>query len=456
MADIHHTPALREEAAPPIPVRLGLFLALLFTSSFYLTYPHSAWFLQDDFQLIMQYAHALQPQQILDFGGFGRFLSRNVYWHYGIKLFTLHAPLFYVLNLFFICATSFLVYRVVLGLHGRLAAIVAGLLYWCLPGTVESYAWLSNSQHLLGHLFVMVFVYLFTTRDHGRNGRAAALLLLVLALGLFANAFVGMVLSLPVWMLVASKRQRTSRWGYAVPVLGTALFLYVYLRLADLQTGVYATSFSPGMFWENARFYFKGDVGASLWIAGVLGGTAWAWRRGRLVCAWFFIASIAFLLPFAFLQHQRYGSYSVLTHLFFLLGCWSLACDVLANRRSGLVPYVGVTLVSLVLVQSLMLPIQYFSQYPSGKTVRQQVEQLRQFDSQHPAVKNYCFRSEKPASNPQGGQVWDVPAEWWQAGFGAAFSLFVNGAKTYELVSATSRCDATLVFRNQRLEPVAE
>lgn len=441
---------------PPVPVRLGLFLALLFASTFYLSYPQNAWFHQDDFQLIMQYAHALQPQQILDFGGFGRFLSRNVYWHYGIKLFTLHAQLFYALNLFFICATSFLVYRVMLNLHGRFAAIVAGLLYFCLPGTIESYAWLSNSQHLLGHLFVMVFVYLFTTRDHGRSGWAAALLLLVLTLGLFANAFVGMVLSLPLWMLVAHKAQRTSRWSYAVPILGMALFLYFYIRLSDQQTGAYATSFSLGTFWKNATFYFQGDRGASLWIAVVLGGGAYAWHRGRLLCAWFFIASIAFMLPFAFLEHQRYGSYSVLTQLFFLLGCWSLACDVLAARRPGPAQYLGVTLVLLVLVQSLMLPIQYFGQHPHGKAVRDQVEQLRQFDAQHPAVKSYCFRSEKPPFNPPGGQVWDVPAEWWLAGFGAAFSLFVNGAKTYELVSATSRCDATMVFRNQRLEPVAD
>ncbi|UCU98575.1 hypothetical protein [Acidovorax radicis] len=55
-------------------------LALLFTGAFYLSYAQSSWFFQDDFQLIMQYAHALQPQQLLDFGSFGRFLSRNAYW----------------------------------------------------------------------------------------------------------------------------------------------------------------------------------------------------------------------------------------------------------------------------------------------------------------------------------------------------------------------------------------
>lgn len=456
--DIDRLPTPQEKPGTPVPVQLGLFLALLFAGAFYLSYPQNAWFLQDDFQLIMQYAHALQPQQILDFGSFGRFLSRNAYWHYGIKLFALHAPLFYVLNLFFICATSFLVYRVVLNTCGRFAGVVAGLLYFCLPGTIEAYAWLSNSQHLLGHLFVMVFVYLLTTGDpgsHGRtSGRAAAVLLMVLVLGLFSNAFVGMVLSLPLWMLVADRGYRKNRWNYLVPVLGMALVLYFYVRLSDQQTGEYATSFSIGTFWKNATYYFKGDVGASLWIAVVVGGAAYSWRKGRLLCAWFFMASAAFMLPFAFLEHQRYGSYSVLTHLFFLLGCWCLACDTLGARRPGLAQYVGVSILALVLVQSLVLPIRHYGQYPSGKTVRDQVEQLRLFDAKNPAVKSYCFRSEKQVVNATGVQAWDIPAEWWQVGFGAAFSLFVNGQKTYELVSATSRCDATFVFRDQRLEPV--
>ena len=171
-------------------------------------------------------------------------------------------------------------------------------------------------------------------RQHVR--RAAAVLLMVLVLGLFSNAFVGMVLSLPLWMLVADRGYRKNRWNYLVPVLGMALVLYFYVRLSDQQTGAYATSFSIGTFWKNATYYFKGDVGASLWIAVVVGGAAYSWRKGRLLCAWFFMASAAFMLPFAFLEHQRYGSYSVLTHLFFLLGCATArACPVRGCLHPG-------------------------------------------------------------------------------------------------------------------------
>jgi hypothetical protein len=460
--DIPRTPT-GDATAPPLPVQLGLLLAVLFTGAFYLSYAQSAWFFQDDFQLIMQYAHALQPQQLLDFASFGRFLSRNVYWHYGIKSFGLHAPLFFLLNLFFICATSLLVYRVVLRQYGSFPAVVAGLVYFCLPGTVEAYAWLSNSQHLLGHLFVMVFVYLFTAPDEGRPGRrrggAALLLFLVLVLGFLSNVLMGMVLSLPLWMLVADRHHRRNPWTHGVAVAGMALFLYFYVHLADQQAGAYATSFSVATFWKNATFYFKGDAGAALWIAVVVLGAAWSWFKGRLLTAWFFMASAAFMLPFAFLEHQRYGSYSVLMHLFVVLGCWCLVCDT-CNVQGGARPvwllYAGAALLVLVLGQSLQLPLRHFGQHPHGKTVREQVEQLRVFDAKNPAIRSYCFRSDTPAVNTTGVKVWDIQAEWWQVGFGAAFSLFVNGQKTYELASATSRCDATFTFIGHRLERVAD
>jgi hypothetical protein len=465
--DIHRTPTAtgeRQEPLTPVPVQLGLLLAVLFTGAFYLSYAQSAWFFQDDFQLIMQYAHALQPQQLLDFGSFGRLLSRNAYWHYGIKLFALHAPLFFLLNLFFICATSLLVYRIVLRKYGAFPALVAGLVYFCLPGTVEAYSWLSNSQHLLGHLFVMVFVYLFTAHDEGgaghRQGTARALLLvLVLVLGFLSNVFMGMVLSLPLWMLVTDRNHRRNPWNLGVAVTGMALFLYFYVRLADQQTGAYATSFTAATFWKNATFYFKSDLGAALWICVVLLGAAWSWFKGRLLTAWFFLASAAFMLPFAFLEHQRYGSYAVLMHLFAVLGCWCLACDscdVQGGIRPQWLPYAGAAVVVLVLMQSLMLPLRHFGQYPHGKAVRDQVEQLRLFAAKNPAVTRYCFRSGKQTVNNTGVKVWDIPAEWWQVGFGAAFALFVDGQKTYELVTPTSRCDATFTFIDQRLEHVAE
>lgn len=456
---MNQSPTAADTGSTPMPVTLGLLAALLFAGAFYLSYSQNAWFLQDDFQLILRYAHNLQPQEVLDFGNVGRFLTRNVYWHFGAQLFHLHAPLYYLLNLCFIGATSFLAYRLIALQHGRFAGFVAGLLYFCLPGTIESYAWLSNSQHLVCHFFVLLFVYLFTTRDVAADPRshakAVALLMLVLLLGLWSNTFMGMVLSLPLWLLLADSKHRNSRWNYALPVMGLALFFYFYFRLKGHQVGAYATSLSFGTVRTNAAFYFKGDAGAAVWIAVVLGGAAFSWAKGRLFSAWLLLASVAFFLPFAFLVHQRYGSYSTLPHLFFVLGCWCVACDVLGKRRPTLAQYAGVVLVLLVLAQSLMLPIRHYGEHPSGKAVRAQVEQLRLFDASRPDVKRYCFRGDQPVANTTGVAAWDIPAEWWHSGFGSAFSLFVNGLKTYELVSATSSCDVTFVFRNKRLELAA-
>lgn len=440
----------------PIPVALGLFLPLLFVGAYYLSYAQSAWFLQDDFQLIMQYAQVLQPHQLWNFENFGRFLSRNVYWHLGVQWFALHAPLFYLLNLSFICATSLLLYRLVRSQQGWFAGLVAVLCYLCLPGTVEAYAWLANSQHLLGHFFVLLFVYLFSTRPAPpaagwAAARAPLLLIAVLLLGLLSNAFMGMVLSLPVWMLLADRRHRGNRWNYVVPLLGTALFLYFYVRLSPLQTGAYTTSFTLETFWRNACHYYGGTVGAALWVGTVLGGAALAWSKGRLFCSWLFIASVAFFLPFAFLEHQRYGTYATLTHLFLSLACWTLFCSLLGTRKPQLRLYAGVCLVALLLVQSL-LPLRYFAEHPSGKIARAHVDALRLFDAQHPELQYHCFRDDPRDASLGGDPASHIPAAWWQLGFGTAFSLFVNPLKHYALSSPTARCDVTWIFRGSRLE----
>lgn len=454
-----HTPPANLGSDTPLPVTLGILFAVLLTGAFYLAYAQNAWFLQDDFHLIAQYANALHLQEIVDAAGVGRFLTRNFYWYYGIKFFHLHAPLFFLLNLFFVCATGLLACRMVSSTHGRFAGLIAGLVYFCLPGTVDAYAWLANSQHLVCHFFVMLFLYLAVRDGFAAIGRARiqdiAVLMLVVMLGFWSNAFMGMAVTLPLWMLLVNAAWRRHRLNYVVPALGMALFIYVYIRLQVQQAGPYATSFSLGTLWLNAAYYYGGQGGAAAWVLVVLAGAGWSCWKRRFFTAWLLLASFAFFLPFAFLVHQRYGTYSVFSHFFFWAGLWCLVCDELGEWEPRLVQYVGTALLLLVLAQSLILPIRYFGEYPKGKTVREHVEQLRLFDAQNPAVKSYCFRSDNKSVNTSGVEVWDTPADWWFAGHGTAYSLFVNNQKTYTLASPTARCDVTFVFKDRRLELAA-
>jgi len=145
-------PEVEGIAPTPLTVILGLGLPTIVALYFYASYASAAWFWQDDFGFIDQYANSIQWSQLFDFSNFGRFLSRNGYWHWGIKYFSYNAQYFYIFNLFIILCSSFLLYKI-FEKHGRLNGVFAGLFYFLLPATIESYAWLSNSQHILGHFF---------------------------------------------------------------------------------------------------------------------------------------------------------------------------------------------------------------------------------------------------------------------------------------------------------------
>lgn len=74
---------------------MALALPVLVLFYFYITYAYSAWFSQDDFGFIAHYDNSIQSNQLFDFSNFGRFLSRNAYWHFGIKYFSYNAQFLY-------------------------------------------------------------------------------------------------------------------------------------------------------------------------------------------------------------------------------------------------------------------------------------------------------------------------------------------------------------------------
>ena len=439
--------------AMPMTIIIGLGLPLFTAIFFYISYAANAWFWQDDFGFIASYSGSIQLSQLTDFTNFGRFLTRNAYWHVGVKYFSYNAQYFYIFNFFIIFCTSFLLFKI-FEKYGKFSATVAGLFYFLLPGTIESYAWLSNSQHIMGHFFVILFVYLYMTEvvEEARLQKLVHIfqLLLVLVLGFISNIFMSMVLSLPIWMIL-NKKSRSSN-DYVILFAGILLFSVFFIKLSGSQEGAYSTSYDLETLIKNLSFYF-GNIGvASIWGLLILVGTVYALKLKHYVAAWFFLASAAFFCPFAFFVHQRYGQYGVLTYLFFLLGCWLLLIVSKYKDHVNLIKWIGLAVVAFLFSKSMEPPIRFFSQNPRGAEQKQQVQFLRWFSAKNPEFKNYCFRSDKETKNTTGVKEWDIPREWWFVGFGKAFSLFVSHEKTYELVHSQARCDVVLVFKDGYLD----
>lgn len=446
---------MRRDRSLPLPVIIGLALPVLVLFYFYITYASNAWFYQDDFGFIAHYSSSVQWSQLFDFTDFGRFLSRNIYWYLGIKYFSYDSRFFYIINLFVILCSSFLLYRV-FEKYGRFNGLVAGSFYFVLPSTVDSFVWLSNSQHILAHFFVISFVYLFTKRGAGKN-RALELtynlqLGIILLLGFTSNVLMSMVLSLPVWMIIVDKKYRKSKATYALLSFGILLFALFFFKLADYQTGAYSTSYNIETLTKNLEFYFMSVLFAMVWTVSAVIGIVYSLARKNYFASWLFCASMAFFLPFAFLVDQRYEQYGTLTYLFFLLGAWLLLIDSRLKRWPTLNRYAGLAIVMFLFANSLESPVRYFSENPRGAEQKQQVQFLRSFNSQNPALKNYCFRSDKVIKNTTGFKGWDIPGDWWFVGFGKAFTLFVSPEKTYQLVQDSARCDVVFIFKGGRLE----
>lgn len=439
----------------PLPLIAGLALPVLVLLYFYITYASGAWFWQDDFEFIAQYANSIQSNQLFDFTNFGRFVSRNAYWYLGIKYFSYNAQLFYIFNFFIILCSCFLLYKI-FEKHGRFNAFIAGIFYFTLPSTIESYSWLSNSQHILGHFFVLLFIYIFT-QDSAERSRAEKLswtlqMGLVLMFGFSSNIFMSMVVSLPVWMIITNKEYRKSRTTYFIISFGVLLFAVFFFKLSGNQTGAYKTSYNIETLVQNLVFYFGGRLLAAIWVVSIVAGTVFALAKNNFLASWFFLASAAFFLPFAFFVHQRYGQYGALTYLFFLLGIWLLLIESKLKLRPNCVRYVGLAIVIFLFSYSLEPPIRYFSENQRGAEQKQQIQFLKFFSAQNPNIKNYCFRSNNRVENTTGVKEWDIPGDWWFVGFGKAFTFFVSHENTYALIQDAARCDVVFVFKEGRLE----
>lgn len=445
----------------PVFLAIVTIFPVFIVAYFYISHTGKGWFLQDDFGFMAGYAATPAFQQLFDFSNFGRFVSRNLYWYLSGKLFSSHAQYYFALNFFIISSTSYLIFKLFSSRLGGYAGIVGGLLYFCSPAVITAYVWLSNSQHLLGHFFAILFIYQYLRARRSAVGgisliQAAALLSILLA-GMLSNIFVGLVLSLPATYFLADGKVREDRRHWLLLAIGSIMFAVFVFKLSPYQTEAYATNYGIETLRKNLVFYFINGWLSVLWLAVALSGAVVSWRFNCLFEAWLFLASPIFLFPFILLRHQRYLQYGTLAYFFLAVGCWALFCALIkAKPRSSTYYYAGAT-ISIVMLWLAMAKIRQFELAPPGADQRELVSQLKTFaGSEGRNFRNYCFQSSRVVENKTGVKIWDYPPEWWGVNFGQAFSLLVDPTKTYLLKGEAKSCDVTFVMDRSRLEKITE
>lgn len=405
-----------------------ILVALVFLV-FEFRYAFHAWFLQDDFRFLWQYQHNVHWEEIIDRSNdFGRFISRNLYWYVLYHLFGLKAPGYYLVNLSLIgINTGLLFYFLSQLLKSRFLALVGVVSYFISIPMLENYNWLSNSQHILGHFFIVLF---FIT---ALNLRYRYWAILFYFLGIYANALMIFALG-PVLVYWFFEKNYS---GYLAGILILIGLVYAWLS-QTLAVGAYEIQWSFSLFWQNLSYYF-GVLGR--WIILPFWGYSIyrALKYQNKILAFLVAAAICFYLPFAFLKYQHACNYFALSYLFNIAIIFYLL-----QKHEWMI-----TVLFLILSIKSYEKIEQWIQHPNGENARLFVQQVQKLDI--PLGKTVCFKGfDNGYKNTKGLAIWDIPPFWWTVQFGDAFKLFVTPDIKWVLYSPKEKCDEILVWDEKK------
>lgn len=411
--------------------------AILYCVYFYWQYAQQAWFYQDDFSFIAGYEHSVQPMQWLSADNFGRFVSRNVYWWGLLNTFGRDAQAFFVFNLVLMLGTAALLTAFVWPVS-RWAAGLTGAAYVCAGASVCNFSWLSNSQHLLAHFFVALFLLSMHLAWMRQCAVGVVISAPIFVLALSSNVLSAVALSFPVLLLWDQPRGRFSMVMLGVVIALACCVLSVVWVLRPAQDGYYATSLAWSVMSRNMGAYFGHWTVLLLLGGGLLAAGLWFLARREPVQAWLLIAGPAFIVPFLPLVHQHYTNYAALSHVFTLVGGGVLTCMALKARGKWFAAVLFAVL-AMAFARSTWTQIKHFHLERRGAEEQALVQTMLRWHNEQALGGDgatLCF-SRQGEHHVQGSPL---PSFWWALAFGEAFKTFVSNRYQYELHSVGVPC----------------
>lgn len=430
-----------------LPLFTLLLMSVLYCAVFYARYAGSAWFFQDDFMFLREYEQELYADQWMSAANFGRFLSRNLYWWGGWRLFGANAQAYFLFNLACMAATSMLLLCLCLR-HSLALGVLLATAYWTAGATVSNLSWLSNSQHLLAHTLMALY---FCLAYHAWQQQRSLLLIVsgfVYALALSANVLSAVAMSLPAILLCVRPRGRFAAMSLVMLVVQLCLALWVVITVKPDAGSPYAMSWTVPVVRQNIAFYF-GHPAAFFALAALLSGFAWMrFRAGDALEAWLLLAGPAFIVPFLPLAEQRYMNYAAFSHAFTLLGVCLCAYRA-QDGRSRMFCSCVVVVVLLAFVTQTQRQMAYFKHERRGAAQREQIRDLNDIVRAEgvPAGSTLCF-SQHGELHVEGRPL---PGFWWGVGFGQAFQKFASDRYDYKLMSERLSCTYQIRVDGARL-----
>ena len=381
---------MKEQNETRFPGAALLVIPFALMSAWYLNYAFHGWFQQDDFGSIYLYQHSLHTSNLWNFNDFGRFLSRNLYWHFLWQIFGAQAAYYFLFNFLTIAGTTFVIFRTFRATYDRAISATVALLYFGSINVVEDYSWISFSQHLIPIFFIFLFMGMFIDRvEKEWTGTDAFKMIAVLALGISGNIFAIGALVFPLYFALRNKelrRDRKFRFFVVLAVLGSLIALVEAHRFA---VGPYATSFSWSVVHGNLTYYFQNHLWEYVLALAIM--LIVGWRRENHYVTTVALLCIASFAPYAILVSQRSQGYMSLTSTTFFMGLLLTAIELFGKNKP-----IRNTLLTLAVLTPFYFvnpsPLNnYWNANPQGATAHGIVTQVSAFADQHPEIKTYCF-----------------------------------------------------------------
>lgn len=391
-------------------------LPIICITVFYFYYAFHAWFFQDDFTLLSQYSNQLDLNEIRDLqDNFGRFLSRNFYWFSLHQVLGHNAALYFIFNFGLVLANTCLLFKLIQHHSSNCdhSKVIAAI-YFCAAPIIANYAWLANSQHLMAHFFV--FLYLYFISANSNSPSKIIQIFIIFILGIYSNVL--MIFVLPLHFMLEIKTLLKNKMliiYFLITGTITLAFLMILNEIGEAYSSVYTLSQLTG----NIAYYAHALYGPYqllyvliFFVLTAYLGALFFHVENKKRSLLFLFATILFYAPFMFLEHQHYLNYIALSYTFF----WATLLIIVRNRLTLLF------LFSLATVPSIGL-IKHYIKEPKGAHTKHLIYEINNtFGAHEPVV--LCLSPENQQDNITDVSAWNIPPIWWFLGFGEANKLF--------------------------------
>jgi len=429
---------------------------------FYLYYALHAWFCIDDFRWIQFYASNLNWTDIYNLtNNFGRFISRNLYWHIFLSIFGKNSTLFFITNLLIIITNSFIIYKFFLEFsQDKFLSVSISTIYFTGLPTIANYRWISNAEHLLAQTFLLSFLYFLVKYPNfnSRNIFYKLILLFLFICSLYSS--IANICALPIliiYLLLSKNKFYHTIINYLFILLLLLIISFFTITLMEMATGPYHPEISFSTFIINLGHYITKlsrltydfslvcQVTVSIIIiCCVLAVLAVSFKNKEKRVIFLIAASISLYLPFAFAVHHRTVNYISIPYIFIIFALLYL----LRNHRKLILLFV------IISFCTDMPHMRYYAKYPWGTREYEFVHNLNKIDKK--GYNTIYLKPTEKDADELGKTNMEIPLYWWSFGLGSAFTVFSDPEKNYRFYSKNCDLNKSIIIEIDKHFSIAD